>query len=127
MKSSEWAYQVSAGLNGMARRVGVLFLVLSVFSTPVLFASYLRLFVSGVYNSFVYVPCIVVCMVWLVLANEVRKFTKGEAILNSWASGGWPRTHVATYNNTFSRWVSTMFSLALMGLIAGGALVPHIS
>jgi hypothetical protein len=127
MKSSEWAYQVSTGLNSKARLVGGVFMVLAACATPGLFVSYLRLFGGGDRSAFVYFLCIVVCLVWIALANEVRKFTRGEAILNSWASGGWVRTHVATYKSTFSRWLSTMSSLGLMGLLAGGALLPYLT
>jgi hypothetical protein len=91
---------------------------LAVCVVPLLFWAFLKLFVdSGLaWSSYFYSA--VMCIVWLVFADGVRKFTNGQRLINQFTFKRGFRTIGNLRKDTLARWATLL--LDVLGLIGLG-------
>ena len=113
-----WLHRVARGHSTAARRTGQCLFILSVLLVPFLYGAFLKVFSAPGRGVVVHVLCTVMCVVWLVFANDIRKFFNGERLINQLTSTDIRiRTIGSTSRNTFARWSTAVFdSLVLAGI-----------
>jgi hypothetical protein len=117
--SSDWFFRVARGDVRGARFLGLAFFILSVALTPLIYIAFLNAHStsgSGIAANF---SSAVLCLVWLLFADDIRKFTNGDRLIDPLRSNSFHGVrHFATYpQNTFARWMTAVFSLSMQAVI----------
>ena len=111
---SNWFFRIARGHSNGARYAGSGLLILSILLLPGLYISSLNRFrESG--GIVAHGLSALACVVWISFANDIRKFTKGERLVNIITSAeGSVRTVGVLTKDVFARWSIAAFDLLVL-------------
>lgn len=121
-KRENWFHRVPSGRSRNAMRVGRVTFALAVASVPAIFYAYLKLYAEAP----LWLACLMsamMCGLWLAFADEIRKFTNGQRLLNLLRSSEGIMSTIGNFReDCLARWATLLFVILTIIAIGGFAV-----
>ncbi len=125
-KRENWFHRIASGRSRNAMRVGFVTFSLAVASVPAIFYAYLNLYTEEP----LWLACLMsamMCGFWLAAAEDIRKFTNGQRLINILRSGEGVRTIGNFREDSLARWATLLFDIIIVITIGGFAIFIAIA